>query len=416
MIYPPPILLFVSKFNYENFLNVLNTDFLCILSVLLPFVFMPIVLPMVVLMANRKRLMDNPDARKTQKRPVAVMGGTVIMLVICITSIILNLFYNISNLFPAMCVMMILYIFGMLDDNIGLSWQFKLGMQIFVILLLFFGGNYGINSLYGMFGIYSMPMWCACLLTVFTGLLLLNAVNFADGIDGLASGLGVLASLAMGYWNLRHGFVTQALQSFTVVGVMASFFLYNVFSKRYKMYMGDSGSLVLGLFLFLSICQDPYYLADDAFIVDSYFLSFIIALFSAMLFDSVRVVIMRALKGNSPFEPDRSHLHHAYVDAGMSHLLATIKIILNNMAVIMVWYFTAKAELSEVLQLAIVLSVGVVFIWVPYFMLEYLKNKSVDRYILITRRCRRRSEVLNNFSNLIQRLVDGRRRQTHIAK
>lgn len=416
MIYPPPILLFVSKFNYENFLNVLNTDFLCILSVLLPFVFMPIVLPMVVLMANRKRLMDNPDARKTQKRPVAVMGGTVIMLVICITSIILNLFYNISNLFPAMCVMMILYIFGMLDDNIGLSWQFKLGMQIFVILLLFFGGNYGINSLYGMFDIYSLPMWCACLLTVFVGLLLLNAVNFADGIDGLASGLGVLASLTMGYWNLRHGFVTQALQSFTVVGVMASFFLYNVFSKRYKMYMGDSGSLVLGLFLFLSICQDPYYLADDAFIVDSYFLSFIIALFSAMLFDSVRVVIMRALKGNSPFEPDRSHLHHAYVDAGMSHLLATIKIVLNNMAVIAVWYFTAKAELSEVLQLAIVLSVGVVFIWVPYFMLEYLKNKSVDRYILITRRCRRRSEVLNNFSNLIQRLVDGRRRQTHIAK
>lgn len=377
---------------------------------------MPIVLPMVVLMANRKRLMDNPDARKTQKRPVAVMGGTVIMLVICITSIILNLFYNISNLFPAMCVMMILYIFGMLDDNIGLSWQFKLGMQIFVILLLFFGGNYGINSLYGMFDIYSLPMWCACLLTVFVGLLLLNAVNFADGIDGLASGLGVLASLTMGYWNLRHGFVTQALQSFTVVGVMASFFLYNVFSKRYKMYMGDSGSLVLGLFLFLSICQDPYYLADDAFIVDSYFLSFIIALFSAMLFDSVRVVIMRALKGNSPFEPDRSHLHHAYVDAGMSHLLATIKIVLNNMAVIAVWYFTAKAELSEVLQLAIVLSVGVVFIWVPYFMLEYLKNKSVDRYILITRRCRRRSEVLNNFSNLIQRLVDGRRRQTHIAK
>ena len=180
--------------------------------------------------------------------------------------------------------------------------------------------------------------------------------------------------------------------------------------------MGDSGSLVLGLFLFLSICQDPYYLADDAFIVDSYFLSFIIALFSAMLFDSVRVVIMRALKGNSPFEPDRSHLHHAYVDAGMSHLLATIKIVLNNMAVIAVWYFTAKAELSEVLQLAIVLSVGVVFIWVPYFMLEYLKNKSVDRYILITRRCRRRSEVLNNFSNLIQRIVDGRRRQTHIAK
>ena len=86
------------------------------------------------------------------------------------------------------------------------------------------------------------------------------------------------------------------------------------------------------------------------------------------------------------------------------------------MAVIAVWYFTAKAELSEVLQLAIVLSVGVVFIWVPYFMLEYLKNKSVDRYILITRRCRRRSEVLNNFSNLIQRIVDGRRRQTHIAK
>ena len=389
----------------------ITTDLLYILSFLIPMMMMPVVLPMVVLMARRKRLTDNPNARKIQDRPVAVMGGTVIMLVICISSIVINVFYDLSGLFPVMCVMMILYIFGMLDDNIGLTWQFKLLMQIFAILLLFFGGNFGVDSLYGLFGLENMPMWAACLLTLFAGLLLLNAVNFVDGIDGLASGLGVLAGVVMGYWNVRHGFTTQAILSFTIVGAMASFFVFNVFSERYKMYMGDSGSLVLGLFIFMMACPDSYYASVSSFLVDRYFVSFLVALLSAMIFDLFRVVIVRMLNGKTPFHPDRTHLHHAYVDAGMSHLLATIKIVLQNIAVLAVWYFTAALGMNVALQYLIVIAAGVVFIWMPYFCLDYLKTKRLSCYTKISNRCMRRSDSLEVLSRWVRGIIDGRRKQ-----
>ena len=140
----------------------MTTELLYWIAVLIPLIIVPIVLPMVVLLARRKRLTDSPNARKTQESPVAVMGGTVIMLAVSVTSIIINLFYNLGDLYPALCVMFILYIFGMLDDTIGLSWNFKMGLQILAILLLYFGGSYGVNSMFGLFGLGTLSWWFSC--------------------------------------------------------------------------------------------------------------------------------------------------------------------------------------------------------------------------------------------------------------
>lgn len=337
------------------------------------------------------------------------MGGTVIVLAVSVTSIIINLFYNLGDLYPALCVMFILYIFGMLDDTIGLSWNFKMGLQILAILLLYFGGSYGVNSMFGLFGLGTLSWWFSLICTLFTGLLLLNAVNFTDGIDGLASGLGLLGAIVMGYWSIRHGFIIQALVSCIMIGTLFSFYVFNVFSKRYKMYMGDSGSLTLGLFIYMSVCPDSYYFLDNTFIVDKYFVSFLLALFSAMIFDTLRVVIVRILKGKSPFQPDRTHLHHIYVDAGMSHLLATNKIILNNIAVLLVWYGTAAMEWNSSLQYIVVFLAGVFFIWGPYFLLTYCKEKKRNFYALILKRCLRRSRSLNGLYKLINHIIDDTR-------
>lgn len=416
MFYPPPLLQILHIFlqanwlQSQNILSMISTDLLYALSFLVPLLIMPIVLPMVVLLARRKRLTDNPNARKAQNSPVAVMGGTVMILVICVTSIVLNVFYDLSALLPVFCVMVMLFIFGMLDDNIGLSWQFKLGLQFFAVLLLFFGGA-NLDTLNVAFGAHDYSVWLSCLATVFVGLMILNAVNFMDGIDGLASGMGVFVGLIMGYWTMRHGLIIQTLLSFTVVGVMSSFFVYNVFSERYKMYMGDSGSLVLGLLLFIISCRNSYVYNSDMYMLDRYTFSFLIALFSGMVFDMVRVVIIRAIDGKSPFEPDRSHLHHIYVDMGMCHLLATLKIILNNIAVLGVWLLTALLEMNTVVQLVIVLAAGVVFIWNPYFYLTNLRRQTSKSYVAIMKRCQRRSEVLGVFSAYVRRIIDGRRKQ-----
>lgn len=395
----------------------MSIELLYLLSLVIPILLVPVLLPMVMLMAQRKRLTDAPNARKAQDRPVAVMGGMVIMLVICATLIFVNVFYDITLLFPAVCVMVILFIFGMLDDIIGLSWQFKLMLQVAFILMLYYGGNYGVDSLYGLFGIDAVPGWASLLLTIFSGLMILNAVNFVDGIDGLASGLGMLAAFFMGYWNVRHGFMTQALLSYTMTGVLFAFFLYNVFSERYKMYMGDSGSLVLGLFVFISVCPDYQYALEE-FLVDNYFVSFLVALLSAMLFDLFRVAGMRALNGKSPFQPDRTHLHHVYVDAGMSHLVATGKIVFSNLVMIVVWYLTASSGMRVGLQYFLILIVGLFLFWGPYFYLVSIRERRPERYAVISKRCTRRSKRLESVSNFITNVIDFHRRPifTHRIK
>lgn len=375
----------------------------------MPLILMPVVIPMVTLMANRKRLMDAPNGRKLQKRPIPVMGGTVMVLALCFTLVIMNLFYSVNDMMPAICVMVIFYIFGMLDDMIGLSWQMKMTLQVLSILLVYFGGDYGVNSLYGLFGIEETPWWLALLLTVFTGLLLLNAVNFVDGIDGLASALGIVGGAVMGYWNARHSFMSEAILSFAMTGVLVAFFAYNVFSKRYKMYMGDSGSLVLGFFIFTACCPNDYISGHKIYVIDSYFVSFTLSLLSAMIFDLARVVMGRLFKGHSPFLPDRTHLHHALVDSGMSHFVTVLSIVILNMIVMAIWYWTAASGMNIDMQYFVIIISGVVFIWGPYFYLRYIERSFPHHYNKLMKRNQIVSSWFDKIGKVVRIVLDGRR-------
>lgn len=390
-------------------MSIISTELIYWISALLPLVLMPVVIPMVTLMANRKRMMDAPNGRKLQKRPIPVMGGTVMVLALCITLVIMNLFYSVNDMMPAICVMVIFYIFGMLDDMIGLSWQMKLMLQVLSIALVYFGGDYGVNSLYGLFGIEETPWWLALLLTLFTGLLLLNAVNFVDGIDGLASALGIVCGLVMGYWNARHSFMSEAIMSFAMVGVLAAFFAYNVCSKRYKMYMGDSGSLVLGFFIFTCVCPNDYIIGQKIYVIDSYFVSFTLSLLSAMIFDLVRVVLGRLFRGKSPFLPDRTHLHHALVDSGMSHFVTTLVIVVLNIVVQIIWYYTAEAGINIDMQYFVIIISGVVFIWGPYFYLKYIERSFPHHYYKLMKRNQIVSSWFDKIGNVVRIVLDGRR-------
>lgn len=378
------------------------------MAALIPLLIVPVVLPSVVLMAHRKRLTDSPNARKLQEQPVVVMGGTVILIAMCVTFVIANLFYPINQYYPGLCVMTILYIIGMLDDSIGMRWYVKLVVQALAILLLFFGGNNSIPSLYGLFFDGTLPGWLSCMLTVFVGLLLLNAVNFVDGIDGLASALAVFSASLMAYWSIRHGFVSHAIVSFVIIGAMTAFFFFNVFSKKYKMYLGDSGTMLIGLFVFITACPDPNNTIGSDFLVDRYFVSFMVALFSGMVFDLVRVVLKRLHDHKSPFLPDRTHLHHLYVDMGMCHLLATMVIVFSNGMLVLVWYITAAAGMNVELQFFVVLAAGVVFFWLPYFVYDSMRLSKPERFARRVALCNRLSDALTPLCNFFARAIDNR--------
>lgn len=402
--FTPP--LFISPASVLSFVSFMRVETLYLVSFLLPLVLMPIVFPAFVLLAHRKHITEGPGYRKFQERPVAVIGGNVIILIVCITAVIVNLFYDISSLFPVMCVMFMLYVFGTLDDTLGMGWKTKLILQSISVTLLFIGSNYGIHNIYGIHWFSSMPSWFYGIMTLLFGVLVINALNFADGIDGLAASLGVLVGLTMGFWHARHGFVTQAIISFIMVGVMVSFFGFNVFSKRYKSFMGDSGSLVLGLFIFVAVSDDEISLVDGSLLVDSYSFSFVIAVLSYMLFDIVRVVLMRVVQHKPPYKGDRTHLHHIYVDMGMSHFMAVIVILLCNILVIGVWLLTALMGMPIIPQLLMTLLAGAVFIWTPYFSITYFRDKHKERYDAISDKCKSVSTKMDTFVDLMGTAID----------
>ena len=373
------------RFLFVNLLEVhmetiMSTETLFLLSALIPVVLMPFIMPMVAMMARRKNITDNPNARKLQKQPVMVLGGMVIISVLCVTLMFVNMFYNLSNLFTPLCVMIVFFIFGLLDDAIGLNYKVKLYMQILLIMMLFFCGEYRAHGFFGVFGVSSLNTTLSFLLTLFVGLLYVNAINFIDGIDGLASAVGVLSSIMLFKWNQLLGLTEMAFFSCAMAGIFAVFFLFNVFSSKYKMYMGDSGSLVLGFFIFISTCPHGIKVDAESSLVLKYAFSYLFATFSVPVFDIYRVVIFRVLNGKSPFEPDRTHLHHVIVDMGVTHFLATTIIIFFNLCVLLVWFITAKAGMSLEWQFLVVVMTAITFIWGSYFLITYNRDHNPERY------------------------------------
>ncbi|MDR1682821.1 MAG: undecaprenyl/decaprenyl-phosphate alpha-N-acetylglucosaminyl 1-phosphate transferase, partial [Candidatus Symbiothrix sp.] len=178
-----------------------------------------------------------------------------------------------------------------------------------------------INDLYGILFITSIPDWIGIPLTIFITVLIINAVNMIDGVDGLCSGLMVVASLIMGALFFTKGVWIHATFAFITAGVLIPFFYYNVFGakKRHRrIFMGDTGSLTLGYSIsFLAI---SYTMSNPAIKAASQ--GAILVAFSAVLIpvlDVGRIMLLRFRHGKSVFQPDRNHIHHKLLRLGISH-------------------------------------------------------------------------------------------------
>ena len=217
-------------------------------------------------LCKRRGMYDLPDERKVHHRGIPRLGGVLFMpamLIGAAGTIVVQMLADYRG-FPmlsvSVCVvfvgMFLIYLIGLLDDLFGLKASLKFLIQLLVSLFLPFCGLY-MHNLYGLFGLYELPGWACYPLTVFVSLLIVNAINLIDGIDGLASGLSMVAVVAFGVLFFSHEMYYYALYCAALVGTVAAFFLYNMFgdvNKSTKTFMGDTGSLTLGYALtFLSI-------------------------------------------------------------------------------------------------------------------------------------------------------------------
>lgn len=340
-----------------------------------------ILIPQILLIAFRKKLFDEPDERKIHHSTVPRLGGIAFEPVILFTIFILLVFdvhalrfqlmeelgNNVLSLSICVCSLILLYLVGIADDLIGVKYSAKFVVQIGCGLLFLFGGLY-ISDLHGLLFLNRLPWWVFWPLTVTLVVFIINAMNLIDGIDGLASGL---SGVALGYYGcvfFEIGEYTFALVAFATLGTVIPFFYYNVFGKaekQQKIFMGDTGSLTIGLILsFLSFRMANVDISADHTClsrVHPFFLAFCPLLVPCM--DVIRVFIHRIRMGNSPFLPDKSHIHHKLLNLGMSQHKAMISILVFSAFFIVVCLILSKIMDPTLLLICCVALYTLLNIW-----------------------------------------------------
>ena len=308
-------------------MNSLHITLRLIISFLLALSISIYVLRLVVHAVRKLGLFDKPNARSSAEKAIPTLGGIAIFFSFVLVATI-GLYGIVFPEWPFIIVaLMLIFFVGLKDDIVTLTPLKKILSQIIAGFILIFLAKIRFTNLHGLLGITEIGMIPSVLITIFTLVVVVNAFNLMDGIDGLASGLTILISSVFGGWFLISGHFDYAVISFSLTGAVAGFFYFNVYGKDYKIFMGDTGSLLLGMVVSIlvirfnefNISQTQPYAIGSAPIISFGILAY-------PLIDTVRVMAIRILQRKSPFNADRNHLHHRLLALGFSHSKATYTI------------------------------------------------------------------------------------------
>ena len=325
-------------------------------SFLTAFILVLIATPSLIKVAKLKHLVDEPgDARKLHRRSVPTIGGIVIFAGTIIGYslwfpskegwILGENYYPIEALnefkYLVAC-MFILFFLGLKDDIIGVSPAKKLLVHMLIGFILVYVADIRITQFWGLFGVDSLPYWLSLMLSLFVYVVIVNAINLIDGVDGLAAGFGFIASIAFAYWFYRTGDHPLTLLATGLAGALLGFLIFNF--QPAKLFMGDSGSLIIGLVLFVlavKLIEFPVKrMLEHMEPVPKPVLA--MAILAYPLIDTLRVFILRALAGRSPFSADKNHIHHKLLALGFSHRQTCFILYAFSIAIIILAYLSPR--------------------------------------------------------------------------
>lgn len=339
-------------------------------------------------LAKDKGLVDNPDARKLQKKPVPVVGGLAVFLgvVVGVLSgcVLLSLTELDSEsgmrLIPILLSMSVMLYSGTLDDVVGLTPKARFAIEIFTLLAIIFATDISIDSLQGLWGVEEFSQWVSVPLTVFAGVGIINAINMIDGVNGLSSGLCITCSLIFSALFLELGDIYNAILAICLAASLFLFLIHNVFGDNSRMFIGDAGTMVMGLLMtwFVMCIMNSESrimdVSDNVCVV-----AMVVAFLSVPVADTLRVMTMRIFKKKSPFSPDKTHLHHAFISLGVSQSITSLCIVIINLLVVGFWRFSVYLKAPLHCQLYLVVLVAAILVWGTYAFLkqEALSNSSL---------------------------------------
>jgi UDP-GlcNAc:undecaprenyl-phosphate/decaprenyl-phosphate GlcNAc-1-phosphate transferase len=351
-----------------------SPEIFIVLSLLVSFFVVYFSIPSIVTVSNLRGLFDKPGNRKLHDKNIPNLGGIAIFAGIVLSMTLFLDSVNNREFLLLITGMTVLFFIGLKDDILVIAPKKKLIGELFAILILVIFGGVRFTSLHGFIGIYGLNEYASIALTTFVMIVIINAFNLIDGIDGLAAGTGILISITFGIWFYLIGQIDFAILSAAVIGAYIAFFGYNVFGSSNKIFMGDTGSLLLGFLVSLLVVR--FNEIHIAYIGPYSFKSAPAVSFGILIvpmFDTIRVFVLRVYRGQSPFKADKNHVHHRLLKLGFSHVESTL--IITSVNILFIVLMIVFNSIGLLPLMFINLSLALVFLAFTEFFIKKQKQK-----------------------------------------
>lgn len=318
------------------------------------------VFPKTLKFAKEHGIVDNPNVRKLQRVPVPVMGGIAVFSGILAAMVPIVLVTGAYKLGLIVIAMLLMLVIGMWDDIKNLSAILRLFIEIALVWsLMALNGNF-IDNFHGLWGIHEISNFVSMPLSLIAGVGIINAVNLIDGVDGYSSSYGILACISFSIMFFSVGYNSLGLLAITCACAIVPFFFHNVFGRTSKMFFGDGGTLMLGtlmtVFVFSTLSGRTICASLEEKGIG--LVAFAMAILAIPVFDTLRVMCARMVRGRSPFHPDKTHLHHLFIEMKFSHLGTSFFILMIQQFIILAWLVSWLAGASMDVQFYIVILLG----------------------------------------------------------
>jgi len=339
-----------------------DTDYNIIFSFISSFLVTYFAIPKLIFFAARYGLKDVAGKRASHEGSVPIFGGIAIFAGVMLAFLFWS---QLENTQFIMASLFIVFFVGIVDDLLGLNPYKKLTCQIIAVLVIIYLGDMQIDNMHGVLGVYEISDLAATLFTIFVVVVITNGFNLIDGVDGLASGLGLISSFCFGFLSVLMGQYEMAIIAFSLMGSLLAFLKFNFPPAR--IFMGDTGSLLVGMMLSVLAIN----LIDRGLVLDT--LKFpnkgpllSIAILAIPLFDSLRVFVARVLRKRHPLYPARDHFHHSLLRLGIGHQRTSLILYLLSITLILVSCLLLKLNINIAIALLAVISFTTLL--VPFFM------------------------------------------------
>lgn len=348
---------------------------LLLLPAVLAFLMVLFGMPSLIMLAKRKHLVDEPsESRKLHHRSVPTVGGVMIFAAVLCSALMAMTMAELQGAeslkwIGVMGVSIPIFFMGLKDDIMGMSAGKKLLVHLSMGLFLVVGLGCRIENFHGLFGVTHLHPLVSNAFSLFVYIVIVNAINLIDGVDGLAGGFGMVAMGAFAWWFDATGNATATIMAMAMMGALGGFLVFNFHPA--KIFMGDSGSLLIGLFCYVlavGVLQSP----DHPFIEGVSKPVAAMAMLAYPLVDTLRVFFLRVIKGRSPFSPDRLHIHHHLMVLGWGHRLASAAIWMYSGLFVFLAFQPTSAwmDLDQTWQFALMLGLAFGLGSVPYILVR----------------------------------------------